>query len=68
MVPPPLPPAALCPEEAPLQDTQDRDLTSVVNEMGPELFSVFNSLMKKEDGADSFMKLIYHALTGGKGN
>lgn len=66
-VPPPLFPAALCPEEAPLQDTQDRDLTSVVNEMGPELFNVFDSLMK-EEGADSLMKLIYHSLIGGKGN
>ncbi|TWW59851.1 uncharacterized protein LOC130527124 [Takifugu flavidus] len=70
-LPPPAvldPQKALCPEEAPSQDTQDRDLSSVVNEMGPELFNVFDSLMKKEDGADSLMKLIYHSLIGGKGN
>lgn len=60
--------AELCGEEMLSQDTQDRDLTSVINEMGPELFNVFESLVKKEGGANSLMKLIYHTLVGEKEN
>lgn len=65
---PPLFPTALCPEEPPPQDTQNRDLSSIFNEMGPELFNIFYGLVKKEDDVNSLMKLIYHSLLEGKEN
>lgn len=65
---PPVFPAELCPEESTSQDTQDRDLTPFINEMGPELFNVFESIIKDEEGTNSLMKLVYHALIGGKDN
>ncbi|CAF91835.1 unnamed protein product [Tetraodon nigroviridis] len=58
----------LCGEEMLSQDTQDRDLTSVMNEMGPELFNVFESLVKKEGGVNSLIKLIHRSLVGEKEN
>lgn len=68
MYSPPAFPAALCAEESLSQDTQDRDLSAVMNEMGPELFNIFESLVKKEDDVNSLMKLIYHSLVGEKEN
>lgn len=68
MYSPPAFPAGLCGEESLSQDTQDRDLSAVMNEMGPDLFNVFESLVKKEDGVNSLMKLIYNSLVGEKEN
>lgn len=68
MYSPPAFPAALCQEESLSQDTQNRDLTAVMNEMGPDLLGVFESLANKEDGVNSLMKLIYHSLVEEKEN
>lgn len=68
MYSPPAFPAELCQEESLSQDTQNRDLSAVMNEMGPDLLSVFESLVNKEDGVNSLMKLIYHSLVGEKEN
>lgn len=68
MYSPPAFPAALCQEESLSQDTQDRDLSTVLNELGPDLFNVFESLVKNEEGLNSLMKLIYHSLVEEKEN
>lgn len=68
MFSPPAFPAALCQEESVSQDTQNRDLTPVMDAMGPEIFNVFESLVKNEDSVNSLMKLIYHSLVGEKEN
>lgn len=61
MYSPPAFPAELCQEELLSQDTQDTDLSAVMNEMAPKLFSAFESLTKTEDGVNS-LKLILQRL------
>lgn len=67
MYSPPAFPAALCQEESLSQDTQNRDLSAVMNEMAREVLSAFESLTKNEDGINS-LKLIYQHLIGEKEN
>lgn len=67
MYSPPAFPAVLCQGESLSQDTQDRDLSAVMIERGPELFSAFESLTKNEDAISS-LKSLYNRLVGEKEN
>lgn len=67
MYSPPAFPAGLCPGESLSQDTRERDLSALMIERGPELFSDFENLSKNED-ALSVLKLFFNSLVGEKEN